>query len=445
MRNANRVGAISSFLALWFSYFYIPFIVLLLATPISLSAQTLNLATPTRGTPYPQMLKGHKEFLSVGPSSSERLDMLRKIVRNGPLGQRGLNRIFKDFRDSGAFDPTIPGIEKNIRLTASSNRNVRKGAVRNHLYAVKVHRHPEFTLLAVDKPLWGSNGKMVTDKDICFQHNKTGTLCRIESKDVSIASQRGNLPHYKKQIRQMASEYRKTGEVQAYINRHEIIPELKEYAKIEGVPTYENVITGERKLRPKEIHINDVFEDISNNCWAQNEFINMKGLATKKLTQPFLSESKLVKRFIPSWTRKSFATLRNLSTKSFAVIGKVWRKIAVVVNPVLVVADIGMVGYQTYSDIGRYRTGEIGAVYLSAKGSMRATQLALTYYTFFAPDPTLITKVCTGTAVVVLIVSDEVSDYVYVARWEQAKQLLELIDREERYNAARRQLLQGMK
>jgi hypothetical protein len=108
----------------------------------------------------------------------------------------------------------------------------------------------------------------------------------------------------------------------------------------------------------------------------------------------------------------------------------------------LVVLDLAGTGYQTYSDVLRYRIGEIGGNYLATKSSMRGVQLGLAYYTFCAPDPTLITKLAMGVAVIVLIAADNISDRVYEARRDQARCLLETIDRDERVYAARKQLLQ---
>ena len=119
------------------------------------------------------------------------------------------------------------------------------------------------------------------------------------------------------------------------------------------------------------------------------------------------------------------------------------RVVGKVAGTIVVVVDVAGTGYQTYSDVARYRAGEIGGVYLGAKSSMRAAQLALAYYTVFAPDPTLLTKIAAGIGCVVLIAADNISDCMYEARRDQARRLLETIDRDERFLAANKQLLES--
>ena len=225
-------------------------------------AKTAVQVMPRRGVPYSELRTWHEQAMALGPTTEQKLEYLRHIVRNGTFGQRGLEHMFKDFAGSGAFDPATPGMEKNLRLTGSLNRSVALGAARNHLYAVQVQKHPEFTLLALDKPVLGISGKIVTDKDIYFQHRETGRLCRIESKDVRTDSQRADVLHYKRQIAIMAAEYRATGELQAYVNRREVIPELKAFARKLGVPVYENVVTRNRVVGSRQMPFDEVLNDI---------------------------------------------------------------------------------------------------------------------------------------------------------------------------------------
>ena len=183
-------------------------------------------------------------------SPAERIEAWRKVVSSGPYGRRGLNSIFKNFEGDFAFDPTIPGVEKNLRLAASQNANVRKGAVRTHLYQTKVQNDPRFKVLAVNELVYDSGtGKLLTDRDIVFQHRATGIIGRIEVKNISLESQRSSLENYKVQINKMAAEMERTGQPQAWVNRQEVSAQLKQYANSKGIPVYENVITGERPLR----------------------------------------------------------------------------------------------------------------------------------------------------------------------------------------------------
>lgn len=155
--------------------------------------------------------------------------------------------MYHNFEGSGTIDPRIPGIEKNIRLTTSDNPSVALGAKRAQLYANRIHNDPRFQLLGMntitDTPL----GK--TDKDIRFRHSGSGSVGRMEVKDVRPTWQRRDLAHLKGQIDKMAWSQRVTGELQCYVNRRAVIPELKAYAASKGVAVYENVATGEKSRR----------------------------------------------------------------------------------------------------------------------------------------------------------------------------------------------------
>lgn len=253
--------------------------------------QIATLPSPVRGTPYAQMRTWHEQSLLLQPTQAERLEMLRTLVRAGPLGQRGLERMFQNLEGAGVFDPTIPGVEKNLRLTASWNLNVSKGAARNHVYAVRVARDPSFRLLAVDWPLFDPAGRMLTDKDLLFQHRPTGTRCRIESKDVQPESQRRALAHYQTQIDKMAAEYRRTGELQAFVNRRAVVPELKDYARRQGVPVYENVVTSERNLGAGQTRFDAVLADMRRQATIRASLKLWQGGAQAGLGVAVLAEA----------------------------------------------------------------------------------------------------------------------------------------------------------
>jgi hypothetical protein len=144
------------------------------------------------------------------------------------------------------------------------------------------------------------------------------------------------------------------------------------------------------------------------------------------------------------WTRleRAAEATQIARLSRFRAVSGTLKVLGKVAGGALVVLDVAAVGYQTYDDVLRYRAGEIGGGYLAAKSSMRGLQLSLAYYTFFAPDPTMVTKIVTGVAVVVLIVADDVSDRVYEARRDESRRLMESIDRDERFYAARKQLLE---
>jgi len=213
--------------------FLLAFSVLLLWSSVSLEAQSVASAAPF--IPLTQ----NEQASLISKTKSEQLEDMRDSVRSGRYGQRGLNRIFKNFEGNTYLDPEIPGVQKNIRLLNSPSWQQAKGAIRTLLYGTQVQNDDRFDLLALDKPVNSKYGR--TDKDLLFRHRVTGQMCRIEVKDVTTSSQRSGLAGIKEQIDKMAAEYQETGELQAWANRQEAIPEVVEYARLKGIPVFSGV------------------------------------------------------------------------------------------------------------------------------------------------------------------------------------------------------------
>jgi hypothetical protein len=245
-----------------------------------LAQQTATLA-PSWGASYADIKSWHQNVVKAELNPAERIDALRSVVSSGPYGRRGLNSIFKNFEGGFAFDPTIPGVENNLRLTASQNANVRKGAARTHLYQTQLQNDSRFKLLEVNQSVYES-GRLITDRDIAFQHRATGLIGRIEVKDISLESQRSSLEHYKVQINKMAAEMERTGQPQAWVNRREVSAQLRQYANSKGIPVYENVVTGERPLRANEVRMDKVLDDLNVGCvrLARSSIILSSGTET---------------------------------------------------------------------------------------------------------------------------------------------------------------------
>lgn len=106
----------------------------------------------------------------------------------------------------------------------------------------------------------------------------------------------------------------------------------------------------------------------------------------------------------------------------------------------ILVLDIAEAGYQTYSDINRFRAGEIGGAYLAARGSMRGVQVGLGIYAAVTPEP--FSKTAAAAAILVIVVSSEITDRVHDARCQEANKLIERIDRDEKFRAVQRHLVQ---
>jgi hypothetical protein len=193
---------------------------------------------------YQAIRTWHEQHLATAPDRAARVEALRRIVRSGQLGERGLQRIFNNFEGRGAIDPTIPGVEKTARLLASSNRAQVKGHTRELLYALRLHNDGRHSLIEMGRRLvrpWGR-----TDADLFVRHQTTGLYGRVEVKDYSLRSQLTNEARLKVQMRKMAREGRLTGQPQFWINRHAMTPQLRLFAARSGLVSMESVATGRR-------------------------------------------------------------------------------------------------------------------------------------------------------------------------------------------------------
>ena len=193
---------------------------------------------------YASIRTWHEQYLATSPTQQGRVEALRKIVHSGSLGDRGLQRIFNNFEGRRAIDPSIPGVEKTVRLLASSNRAQVKGHTRELLYAMGIDNDGRNSLIEMGRKLDRPWGK--TDADIVLRNHRTGLYGRIEVKNYSLRSQITNEAKLKAQMGKMAREARLTGQPQFWINRHGITPQLRRYAARSGILTLDKVGTGQR-------------------------------------------------------------------------------------------------------------------------------------------------------------------------------------------------------
>lgn len=207
-------------------------------------AQTAVSTSAGEFTDYRSIRTWHEQYLATSPDRAGRVEALRKIVREGSLGDRGLQRIFKNFEGRMSIDPTIPGVEKTARLLASSNRSQVKGHTRELLYAIELHSDKRNRLVQMSRKLDRPWGK--TDADIVIRNQRTGLHGRIEVKNYSLQSQITNEAKLKVQMRKMALERQLTGQPQFWINRHGMTPELRRYAQRSGIVALDRIATGQR-------------------------------------------------------------------------------------------------------------------------------------------------------------------------------------------------------
>lgn len=224
-------------------------------------AQTTGLpAVPRYGSSYGEIKVYHNKALDLSSSPAERVAILKNTIRSR-YGEKGLKNLFGGMEGLSGIDPDISGVSKNILLATTENLSQRKGYVRQHLYATKIYNDPRLKLLSVNERSEGVT--RWTDKDLRFRQRGIGATWRIEVKDVTLESQKADIRRLKQQIFEMGVECKRTGELQAIVNRKPVHPELKMFAERNGVLVYENVVTGEQSgNRPGNTRIEYVIEDM---------------------------------------------------------------------------------------------------------------------------------------------------------------------------------------
>ena len=186
---------------------------------------------------------------------AEKAEWAREQILGTRYGDRGLQRIFKNFDGSHYIDPEVPGVVKNFRALGSSSGSQSIGARRTLIFATKAYNDRRFQLEAVDQPVPAIYGR--TDKDLVLKHRQTGTSARFEVKDAKYASQQSDIARLKGQINKMAAEYQRTGQLQVWVNRQPTLAAIKEYARKNGIPVYENI---------HQSDFNKVLNDVHRQC-----------------------------------------------------------------------------------------------------------------------------------------------------------------------------------
>jgi len=139
------------------------------------------------------------------------------------------------------IDQSIPGVQKVIKHARTArNKHIKKGFVTELYYAKGIFNDPNFQLIEMERSIKTKLGR--TDADIIYRVNN-GLFGRLEIKNISMKTQENpeEMRRIKRQIDKMELEKKRTGALQAIVNRRALHPELKVYAKLKGVAAYENV------------------------------------------------------------------------------------------------------------------------------------------------------------------------------------------------------------
>ncbi len=159
------------------------------------------------------------------------------------------------------IDADLPGYLQALVKLDSGSPNVRKGILRELRLAGTIHDDARFDLQAFGEAQRRPGTNLLeTDRDLVYRHRASGRVERMEVKEVRPETMRKNPEKYRKQMRKIASDGRRTGNSQVYVNRYEIPIELQSYAKSLGLPVYERVRTGQ-VVRPGETHVISVLDE----------------------------------------------------------------------------------------------------------------------------------------------------------------------------------------
>lgn len=239
-----------------------------------LYAQPVVAASPLRR--YPEIRVWFYNRYRQAQADSELLCLFRETVAHARYaGTPMLRRMFRNF-EPGAFNlsPRTPGLPETVIKLASDNPYVVKGHARTLVYGMTIN-DDRFKVIGFNLPRVNPTGS--TDADIVFRHKLTGKRVRMEVKDLSPVSQRANLHKIQRQIRKMADDALRTGEMQVWANRREVIPEVRDFAERHGIWVEERLRTGKSNLRPGERRFQDFLRDLDKELRLRAKYTAIAG------------------------------------------------------------------------------------------------------------------------------------------------------------------------
>lgn len=228
---------------------------------------------------YPSIRADFDNQWSNAITSEQKLNVFRNALSKGRhSGNKLMINMFKNFDPTFFYlDPDLPGLKDVVKMIASDNSKKSAGHARELLYANSIKKDGRFKINSFgekrDYPnlisLEGVGVKPIPitkgEADLYFTHVETGVKVRMEVKKTKLSTQRANLIKYKRQIIKMAYDFQTRGEIQVFVNRHEILPELKEFAKKHGVQVAENISSNSNPKMPSH-SISTVINSLDKDC-----------------------------------------------------------------------------------------------------------------------------------------------------------------------------------
>ena len=221
----------------------------------SLGQQSSLPDTPAYGSPFQALKTYQEQAAALGGSKAQQNEIHRNILR-ARYGDTGLEKMFQGYAPS----PSIEGIGKTIRLAASDSPNQAKGYKRTLLYEKEFTKGGKFKVLKTDKIINTRFGD--TDVDLWLKQQSSGKNVLVEVKDNKFKNQ--NISEYKLKIQRLADYAERHGTRAALVNRYTLKPEIKEFARKNGVFVYDDVATGKLSgQKPGNMPFREMESDLS--------------------------------------------------------------------------------------------------------------------------------------------------------------------------------------
>ncbi len=394
------------------------FLLFLLSSAEIYAELTPNYVLPFKGD-YKVRKEVSNKMFDAAVTKAEKNRVLNDIFHSkyGDKGLKNMTGSVKGFRFS---NPELPGLKQAFQLSTSGNINQAKGYRRALLYARRIDRSKSFDLLALDQVTKTSLGK--TDKDIVFRHRKTGVVVRAEIKNIRESSQLRNIAKYKLQIDKMHESFIKTGEIQAYINRNPLIPELRDYAKQKGLLVFDNVSAADKgeiiKVIQKINHFCNDIDAVPNPNYVrsfasatENSVKNVAGKAANAIA--YTEEEGL--QVIRSSSAIRFKNFLNTGGKVLGFAGAAF--------------DIGLSTYLIYDTNVAYSQYELDTDIYAWKMIVETIQLGAGIVGFAAllsPDP--FSKIATPIVVIVAIGAAIIDSWLTSIQEERNRNIRRMIE-----------------
>lgn len=198
--------------------------------------------------------------------------------------------------------------------------------------------------------------------------------------------------------------------------------------------------SSEKGLPPKWQHIQNALAEgrltdemlPGLQVWSRKQIERI----AKCFTKPMFTA---VEKQMPRTSRLTMAVSRGISRVGLRA-GSATLKIA---GKVMGPADLMFVGYQTHLDWQRFSNGEIGEGTLATKFTLRGAEVAVAIL-LLSPDPGTKVILVGITASLLLTGADASLDAAIDARNARVQQLLENINRDERFDAVKEQLMEDI-